>query len=401
MMKRPLDLSILHRARRPWSLRMAHATALLAWWLALGLILGSLSACADVPYYLQSVTGHWKVMRAAQAIDSLLENEQISPQLRARLHSAQQLRRFAVMQLSLPDNASYQHFADIKRPYVVWNVVATPAYALELKTWCFPVMGCVAYRGYYDQAQAQAFAAGLQAQGLDVSVYGVPAYSTLGWLNWAGGDPLLNTWVNYPDGELARLMFHELAHQVLYIGSDTVFDESFATTVERLGTQQWLRMQASAEDKRMFMQREQRRLAFRALTRATSDKLRQVFEQTAVSDVQAPWRATKKADVMAQFRQDYAALKQSWDGYSGYDGWVEKANNAAFAAQAAYDAYVPGFEALFQSEGANWPAFYAAVHRLAQLPKSERSQQLQDLADSNPAIALTQTYKGQPRAPSQ
>ncbi len=398
MMKRSQDLDILHPA--PWRSvkRMACATATLAWWLALGLTLGALSACAELPYYLQSVSGHLQVMRAARPIDSLLQSAQLSTQLRTRLHSAQQLRRFAVAQLSLPDNASYHQFADIKRPYVVWNVVATPAYALELKTWCFPVMGCVAYRGYYDQAQAQAFAAGLQEQDLDVSVYGVPAYSTLGWLNWVGGDPLLNTWANYPDGELARLMFHELAHQVLYIGSDTVFDESFATTVERLGTRQWLRMQASPEDRRVFAQSEQRRVAFRAMTRAASDKLRKVYEQPALSDDQAVRRAAQKTQVMAQFRLDYAALKASWGGYSGYDGWVEKANNAAFAAQAAYDDHVPGFEALFQEVNASWPDFYAAVKRLAQLPKPQRSQRLRDLAASRPAFEAVQDHAQWPNA---
>jgi predicted aminopeptidase len=195
----------------------------------------TLAGCADTRYYWQSVSGHVALMQAARPVDDWLRDPQTPPALRERLALSQRIRSFAVTELALPDNASYRRFADLQRRAVVWNVVAAPEYSLTLQTWCFPVLGCVGYRGYFSEAEARAQAAQLQAQGLEVTVYGVPAYSTLGWMNWAGGDPLLNTFIHYPEGELARIVFHELAHQVLYVPDDTTFNESFATAVEQLG----------------------------------------------------------------------------------------------------------------------------------------------------------------------
>jgi predicted aminopeptidase len=171
-----------------------------------------LGACADTRYYLQSLGGHLHLLQAARPVDQWLADQEVAPALKQRLALAQRIRRFAVTELQLPDNASYQRYADLQRRSAVWNVVAAPAFSLTLQTWCFPVAGCVTYRGYFSEAAARAKAQELAATGLEVSVYGVPAYSTLGWLNWAGGDPLLNTFIGYPEGELARMIFHELAH---------------------------------------------------------------------------------------------------------------------------------------------------------------------------------------------
>lgn len=338
--------------------------------------LGWLSGCADTRYYAQSVGGHLKLMAAARPIDDWLTDADTPESLRSRLRLAQSMRRFAVTQLHLPDNASYQRFADLKRRYVVWNVVAAPEFSLDVKTWCFPVAGCVGYRGYFDEADAQALATELRAQGLEVSVYGVPAYSTLGWMNWLGGDPLLNTFVNQPDGELARLMFHELAHQVLYVKGDTVFNESYATAVERLGVERWLATQGSAQARQAFADYDRRREQFRLLTRSTRQRLEQVYMKNSPVALDSKGLVAIKNEVMQDFRRQYAALKQSWAGYSGYDTWVAQANNAAFGAQAAYDHWVPAFEALFEREGRDWPRFYAAVKQLAQRPEPERVQQL-------------------------
>ena len=236
-----------------------------------------LSGCADTRYYWQSVTGHLAVMQAARSIDHWLANDQTATPLHQRLALAQSIRQFSVTELRLPDNASYKRFADLRRPYVVWNVVAAPELSLTLKTWCFPVAGCVGYRGYFDETDARALAAELQEQGLEVSVYGVPAYSTLGWMNWAGGDPILNTFVNYPDAELARLIFHELAHQVEYVRDDTVFNESFASAVERLGAAQWLAMRGTPEARVAYAQLDRRRAQFRKLTRDTRQRLGQIY----------------------------------------------------------------------------------------------------------------------------
>ena len=195
-----------------------------------------ITGCANLAYYTQAANGQFALLSAARPIDQWLADPATDTGLKDRLAKAQAMRRFAVRELGLPDNASYSSYADVKRPFVLWNVVATPALSMEPKKWCFPVAGCVSYRGYYSKEEAQAYAAELRAEGNDVQVSGVPAYSTLGWFN----DPFISTFIHYPDGELARLVFHELAHQVVYAVGDSEFNESFATAVEEAGVQRWL-----------------------------------------------------------------------------------------------------------------------------------------------------------------
>ena len=348
-----------------------------------GLAAGALAGCSSLGYYWQSVSGHMQMMNAARPVDDWLADAQTPEQLKQRLLLSQRIRSFAVDELKLPDNPSYRRYADLKRTSVVWNVVAAPELSLTLKTWCFPVAGCIGYRGYFDEADARAEAKQLDAQGLETSVYGVPAYSTLGLMNWAGGDPLLSTFIRYPEGELARLIFHELAHQVVYAQGDTTFNESFATAVERLGGQRWLAAEsergnnAAQSDYTAF---DQRRREFRALTLATRQELTAIYKQNSPAAQAEPAQVaikliatvTAKEEAMQRFRARYAELKTGWGGYAAYDPWVARANNAAFAAQAAYDELVPGFEALFEREGRSWPRFYDAVRRLASLSKNER-----------------------------
>jgi predicted aminopeptidase len=338
-----------------------------------------LAGCADTRYYYQAVNGHLQLMQAARPVGEWLADAQTSLELKTRLALAQRMRAFAVAELGLPDNASFHRYADLQRRAVVWNVVAAPEFSVTLKTWCFPVAGCVSYRGYFNEAEARREAAALQQAGLEVSVYGVPAYSTLGWFNWVGGDPMLNTFIRYPEGELARLIFHELAHQVLYVPDDTRFNESFATAVERLGAQRWLAMHgtdpARLEDAEL-MQRQQQ---FRALTLATRARLAEVYQSNQPPGIDGKGLSAMKLEAMQAFRADYAALRRGWGGYAGYDAWVAGANNAAFGARAAYDGLVPAFEALFEREGQDWRRFYDAVRRLATLPAPERIRALQAL----------------------
>lgn len=355
-----------------------------------------LSGCADLGYYWQSASGHIDVMRAARPVPQWLDDPTLSAPLRAKLELTQRIRRFAVTELGLPDNRSYTGYADLHRNAAVWNVVAAPPYSLTLQTWCFPVAGCVGYRGYYDESLAQAEAQSQRAKGLEAAVYPVPAYSTLGWLNWAGGDPLLSTFIGYPEGELARLIFHELSHQLVYAADDTSFNESFATAVERIGGARWLATQASEAARAEYAQFDARRQQFRALTLATRQRLQAVYNspQARARD----WAAVEvqKAEVMAAFRAEFATLRSGWPPrqQAAYDGWVARANNAAFGAQAAYDDLVPGFEALFEHEGRDWPRFYAEVRRMAALPKAERHAALQSGA------ALTaQRLEGERDAP--
>jgi predicted aminopeptidase len=283
-----------------------------------------------------------------------------------------------VRELGLPDNASYHRYADLERNAAVYNVVAAPPLSLTLQTWCFPVAGCVGYRGYYREDDARAFAASL-GEGLEVGVYPVPAYSTLGWMNWAGGDPLLNTFIRYPEGELARLLFHELAHQVLYAKDDTTFNESFATAVERLGVAQYLARPATQAAPQEYADFVERRRAFRQLVRSTRETLKEVYEQP----LPKAERLARKEQVMRDFRAEYARLREGWGGnparFRLTDRWVADANNATFGAVAAYDELVPGFEALFEQEGRQWGRFYEAARRLGQLPKSERHRYLKSL----------------------
>jgi predicted aminopeptidase len=329
------------------------------------------SGCSTIGYYAQSVTGHLNLVEAARPVSQWLADPATSPQLRARLELSQRIRDFAVSDLDEPDNASYRHYADLKRSAAVWNVVAAPELSLELKTWCFAVVGCVGYRGYYDPAGAEALAAQLRREGLDVAVYPVPAYSTLGRLPQGGwlADPLLNTFIDYPEGELARLVFHELAHQIAFAPGDTLFNESFATTVETIGAERWLAERAGPEARAEYAGVEARRADFHALT----DRYRAEFAALYASAAGDAAKREGKAALLARLRADYAVMKATrWNGYAGYDGWFARANNASFGVLASYTGLVPAFERLFDREGKSFPRFYAEVRRLAALPQAER-----------------------------
>jgi predicted aminopeptidase len=331
------------------------------------------SGCSSISYYAQAAGGHLDLMRRARPVAEVVADPATPAPLRERLELTQRMRDFAVSELKLPDNKSYRRYADLEREAVVWNVVAAPELSLTLKTWCFPVMGCVGYRGYFQRAGADALAAELKAQGLETTVYGVPAYSTLGWTNWLGGDPLLNTFLNWPEAEVARLVFHELAHQVAYAADDTTFNESFATAVERIGGRRWLALHGSPEQGEKAAAAERRRADFRALTQRYRHSLGELY---AGPGDDAAKRAAK-AGLMQALRADYQALKQGpWQGFAGYDGWFERANNASFGVLAAYNELVPGFERLFEAQGADFERFYAAVRELAALPKDQRRARL-------------------------
>ncbi len=339
---------------------------------------GCASHAPGPTYYWQSVTGHLRLMAAARPIDDWLADPATPQTLRPKLERVREMRRFAVQELGLPDNASYHRYADLGRRAAVFNVVAAPAFSLQLEQWCFPVAGCVTYRGYFDEAAARAFAASLPA-GLEVQVQPVPAYSTLGWTNWIGGDPVLNTFIHYPEGEVARLLFHELAHQVVYAADDTPFNESFATAVERLGGERWMATRASETARAEYASFDARRHEFRALTRDIRRQLQQVYADASLDEAQ---RGSRKATVMASLRDRYAALRARWGGWPGYDAWIAQANNAGLASQGTYDEWVPAFLALHQQQGGDWSRFYDAVRQLARQPKADRHAALRGLTPS-------------------
>jgi predicted aminopeptidase len=347
------------------------ATALVA---AAGVCLTS--GCATVGYYAQSVVGHLEILQAARPVAQVIDDRATSAALKERLVLSQQMRDFAVRELGEPDNASYRRYADLHRPAAVWNVVAAPELSLVPKTWCFAIVGCVGYRGYYIESRADALAAELRGERLDVALYPVPAYSTLGRLPTGGwlADPLLNTFIGYPEGELARLMFHELAHQVAFAPGDTQFNESFASTVEKIGEKRWLAEHGTPEARAEAARAEERRADFRALSGRYRDELALLYASSASDDA----KRVEKAAVLARLRADYATMKTSrWGGYAGYDAWFERANNAAFGVLGSYTGLVPAFERLFEREGRDFQRFYAEVRRIAALPAAERQSALE------------------------
>jgi predicted aminopeptidase len=325
-------------------------------------------------YLWQSVRGHLGMLQAARPVDTALADPATTPELRRRLELGRTLRDYASQALALPDNASYRRYADLGRPAAVWNVVAAPELSLALKTWCFPVVGCVGYRGYFAREEAETVASVLRDRGWEVHVYGVPAYSTLGKLpgSWFA-DPLLNTFMRHSDVELARLIFHELAHQIAYADNDTTFNESYATAVERLGSRQWLEQSSRTDLIAETETLDRRRSEFRALTMRWRERLDALYRIPV--DDEAKRRG--KTELYAAMRAEYAQWRdQSWGGDRAYDAWFEGANNARLGVLAAYNAQVPAFERLFDQVGRDWPRFHAEVRRLAALPKAERDAAL-------------------------
>ena len=330
------------------------------------LLLGGCSVLSEWGYRARAVGGHLDLLAKAQPIARWLADPATPEATRKQLLLAQQLRRFASEQLALPDNASYQRYVDLQADAVVWNVVAAPQHGLQLKTWCFPMMGCVGYRGDWDKPKAELLAQQLREQGWDVHLYGVPAYSTLGYSNPLGGDPLLSTFLRWGPAELARLLFHELAHQRAYAKDDSAFNESYATAVERLGLQAWWQAHPNPELQAQDARVQSRRSRWRELALAARADLERLYASDATN------KPELKRERFAQLTAELAQWAQEDAGYSGYLAWARRANNAHLALLSAYQLQVPAFEALFHRLGGDWTRFHTEVARRAALPKSER-----------------------------
>jgi predicted aminopeptidase len=332
-----------------------------------------LSGCATVNYYAQAIGGHLELMREARSIEEQIADPQTPAPLREKLQQAQRMRQFAVDELGLPENGSYRRYADLKRPFVVWNVFAAPEFSVTPVKSCFPIAGCVDYRGWYNEARARHAAAELKAAGNDVFVGGVPAYSTLGWFD----DPLLNTFMVYPEGEVARLIFHELAHQVAYVRDDTVFNESFAVAVEEEGLRRWLTARADRDGERRYAANSERRRQFVALMLDYRRRLQSFYMQ----ELPEAERRAGKAAIFAELSRSYGEMRQSWGGFGGFDRFFAQGpNNAMLASIAAYSGKLPAFRALLKRQGGDLPAFYQEVKRLAARPRAERDAVLNALA---------------------
>jgi predicted aminopeptidase len=346
---------------------------------------GLLAGCDTLSYYTQAVGGQLELISRARPIDAVLVDPGTSADLRLRLERARTVREYASRALGLPDNGSYRSYADLGRPYVVWNVFAAPEFATTAVKSCFPVAGCVSYRGFFAEADAQREAAKQRAAGHDVLVLGTPAYSTLGWFD----DPLLSTFIRYPESEVARLVFHELAHQVVYVKNDTAFNESFAVAVERAGVRRWLVAQDRQAELAAFLAGRERREEFIALIAAARARLERIYAEESVAEGSTAEgiesRRAKKRAAFDELKREYAALKARWGGFSGYDRILgAEPNNALLVSLNAYSKYVPGFERILEGAGGDLPRFYAAVKRIAALPEQERSGCLE--AQAAPAI---------------
>jgi len=338
-----------------------------------GVLFLFLNGCAGVSYYGQLASGQLQLLRAREPISTVIADPGRDQLLRAHLTQSQKARTFASQQLRLPDNQSYRLYADIGRPFVVWNVFATPEFSLTPQNHCFPIAGCVAYRGYYSQSAARGEAALQRLQGMDVSIGGVEAYSTLGWFN----DPILSSMMAWGDERLATLIFHELAHQRFYVKDDTEFNESFATFVEQEGTRQWRAFRGLAPDSgAQVLQREQ----FIQLVLDTRTRLERLYTLPLPADQMRQ----RKADEFERLRGEYRQLRDSrWAGDKRYDAWINAPmNNARLLPFGLYDQWVPAFAALFRQVGGDWVKFYAAVEKLGALPVGERKAALKALAGS-------------------
>ena len=309
-------------------------------------------------------------MHARQPIEQVIADPHTSAQLRGRLEVVRAARRFASAELDLPDNQSYRSYADIGRPFVVWNVVAAPEFSVVPHHWCFPVAGCVSYRGYFHEQAARRFAAHMAHEGYDVAVEGVPAYSTLGKF----ADPVLSSMMRYGDDDLVATIFHELAHQRLYVKDDSSFNEAFATTVEEAGLERWLAARGTPERMREFRAEQAREAALMSILARRRSELAALY---AAKEPPAAMRPRKAALFAALADDIHAFEKREGLSYPLYDEWLRDGlNNAHLASVATYYDCVPGFRRLLAAQGGDLPRFYPAARELAHAPRSARHQKL-------------------------
>jgi len=320
-------------------------------------------------YLVQAARGQLGVMSERRSIPKVIADPRTPDPLRTTLREVSAARDFASRKLGLPDNGSYRTYADVGRRYVVWNVVAAPEFSVKPKQWCFPIAGCVAYRGYFREAGAQKFAAGLKAQGFDVVIGGVPAYSTLGRLS----DPVLNTMLGYGDNELAAIIFHELSHQLIYVAGDSAFNEAFAVTVEEEGLKRWLAVQGREKELAVHQRREARQLEFIQTFRRRRDELAKLYQTRLAPDAM---RERKKA-ILDGLATDIADIEKRQGSRTLYSDWAKEGlNNAHLVSVATYFDCVPGFERLLRENDNDLPRFYNAVRKLALLPIKERREKV-------------------------
>jgi len=331
----------------------------------------ALSGCQGIRFYSQAAAGQCEILARQTPIDGLIRDPGTDPKLKAQLELVLKLRQFAAKELKLRPAGSYLKYADLHRPYVVWNVNVAPALSLAPKTWWFPIVGNASYRGYFSEAGARRYAAIWAGKGWDTYVSDVPTYSTLGWFD----DPLLNTFIFESEADLADTIFHELTHRRFFVPGDTDFNEAFATMVADDGVRRWFQASGNTRAYERYAEEARRENDFVKLVMAARDALQQVYEDARMPE---PDKLRRKAEIIAETRARYAKLKESWGGgKSGCDYWIAgPLNNAQLNTVAAYYDLVPAFQALLRAQGGDMEKFYAAVETLAKQPLQKRHEAL-------------------------
>ena len=334
-------------------------------WIISIALLSLLSGCADLGYYWHSATGHLAVMNQRVDIDTLLADDSLEADLRERLALVQEIRRFSIERLELPSNGSYDSYVELDRPYVIQNLFAAPEFSTQLYEWCYPIIGCASYRGYYDEDRLLTYAEDLMSEGLEVHIGRVSAYSTLGWFD----DPVLSSFINWPDYRLAGLLFHELTHQQIYIDDDTTFNESLATAIQQVGTELWLKSQNRFED----LGKISRWLSYRGEVFELIEDVRKELTDIYSSDLSDTEKRQRKAQVFANARDAHGSIAGRYEINKGFTGWfADDLNNAKIGSVAAYNSEVPAFINMIEAHDFDFAAFFCYVDKLGALDKSAR-----------------------------
>jgi predicted aminopeptidase len=358
----------------------------------LGLVLltvvGCVSGCHTLGFYGQAIKGQYQILAHQKPIEKLLTDTQTPAPLTERFKLVQELHAFAKEHLKLPANGHYRKYVDVHRPYVVWNVEAAPEFSLQPKTWWYPLVGSLSYRGYFSNAGATNYAKYLRNKGYDVSVGGVQAYSTLGWFK----DPVLNTFIFEPDADLAEILFHELGHQRLFARGDTDFNEAFATTVGQEGVRRWLKAKGDEQGLSTYLAHIRHTDEFVRLVMKTRARLETIYGDEVTEDGKV--RATRtrqdatrqllrqqKQEALDDFKKEYSQARAGWGDDAQYEWWFQdRVNNAHLNSVAAYYELVPGFEQLLAQNAGDLEKFYAAADRLSEKSRKERHEELRSLA---------------------
>ena len=356
-------------------------------------IVVAVSGCQTINFYSQAIKGQYQIFAHQEPTARLRAEAQTPADLKNRLELVDQLRTYAASNLVLPVDGHYLKYVDVHRPFVVWNVEAAGEFSLEPKTWWYPLVGSLEYRGFFSKQTAERYAERLKKQGRDVFVGGVEAYSTLGWFK----DPLLNTFIFNPDAELAETLFHELAHQRVFARGDTDFNEAFATTVGEEGARRWVRSSRGADAYAAYIGHLERTRQFVRLIMGARLQLEKLYGDQRDADgkleaarkppLPAGEMRGRKQQILAQLREDYKSLKAQWGGDGEYDEWFARPlNNAQLNSVAAYYDLLPAFEALLQINKGNLEKFYEAAEQLSKLPKKDRQQQLRALGQMSAPV---------------